>query len=171
MTTLTVNGKQQVYGGDRAKPLLWYLREELRLPGTRFGCGASLCGACTVHVDGTAVRSCSVTLGDLEGAAVKTIEGLTEEGPHPLQAAWIDLDVPQCGYCQSGQIMQAAALLARNEKPTDKDIDEAMSGNLCRCGTYLRIRAAIKQAAFGRQSESLFDAPPLRPVGAKAARS
>jgi isoquinoline 1-oxidoreductase alpha subunit len=159
MTKLTVNGAPQVYEGDPDQPLLWYLRDELGLTGTRFGCGASLCGACTVHVNGVATRSCCITLADLEGSTVKTIEGLTAEGPHPLQLAWIDLDVPQCGYCQSGQIMQAAALLAVNGKPSDADIDQAMSGNICRCGTYLRIRAAIKQVAFGRKSGGFFDVP------------
>jgi isoquinoline 1-oxidoreductase alpha subunit len=159
MTTLTVNGTRHVYNGDPARPLLWFLRDSLGLTGTRFGCGAALCGACTVHVNGEPRRSCSVTLGDLEDANVKTIEGLSAAGPHPLQVAWIDLDVPQCGYCQSGQLMQAAALLAVNSKPTDKDIDEAMSGNICRCGTYPRIRAAIKQVAYGKQPGGFF--PPL----------
>ena len=138
---------------------MWYLRDELGLTGTRFGCGAGLCGACTVHVDDRATRSCCITLGDLEGTQIRTIEGLTEEGPHRLQEAWIDLDVPQCGYCQSGQIMQAAALLAVNSTPNDRDIDEAMSGNICRCGTYPRIRTAIKQAAFGRQPGGFFKQP------------
>jgi isoquinoline 1-oxidoreductase subunit alpha len=157
MTTLTVNGTLHSYSGDPDQPLLWYLRDELGLMGTRFGCGAALCGACTVHVNAIATRSCSVTLADLEGASVKTIEGLTADGPHPLQLAWIDLDVPQCGYCQSGQIMQAAALLAVNERPSDAEIDEAMSGNICRCGTYPRIRAAIKQVAYGREPGGFFD--------------
>jgi isoquinoline 1-oxidoreductase subunit alpha len=162
VTTLTVNGTRHVYNGDPARPLLWYLRESLELLGTRFGCGVALCGACTVHVDGEPRRSCSVTLADLEGAAVTTIEGLAAHGPHPLQVAWIDLDVPQCGYCQSGQLMQAAALLAVNKKPTDEDIDEAMSGNICRCGTYPRIRAAIKQVAYGKQPGGFF--PPLERI-------
>lgn len=156
---LTVNGVSHAYDGDPEQPLLWYLRDELGLTGTRFGCGAGLCGACTVHVDGAATRSCCITLGELAGGAVKTIEGLTAEGPHPLQMAWIDLDVPQCGYCQSGQIMQAAALLAVNDKPSDRDIDEAMSGNICRCGTYPRIRAAIEQVARGSRSDGLFRTP------------
>jgi isoquinoline 1-oxidoreductase subunit alpha len=162
MTNMTINGVRHVYDGDPDLPLLWYLRDELGLRGTRFGCGASLCGACTVHVDGMATRACCVTLSDLEGASIKTIEGLTAEGPHPLQLAWIDLDVPQCGYCQPGQIMQAAALLAVKDKPSDADIDEAMSGNICRCGTYPRIRAAIKQAAFGRQAGGLFENAPSK---------
>jgi isoquinoline 1-oxidoreductase subunit alpha len=162
MTTLTVNGIRHVYNGDPARPLLWHLRESLELLGTRFGCGAALCGACTVHVNGESRRSCSVTLGDLEGAAVTTIEGLGAHAPHPLQVTWIDLEVPQCGYCQSGQLMQAAALLAVNKKPTDEDIDEAMSGNICRCGTYPRIRAAIKQVAYGKQPGSFF--PPLERI-------
>jgi isoquinoline 1-oxidoreductase alpha subunit len=162
VTTLTVNGTRHVYSGVPARPLLWYLRESLELLGTRFGCGAALCGACTVHVNGEPRRSCSVTLGDLEGAAITTIEGLGAHAPHPLQVAWIDLDVPQCGYCQSGQLMQAAALLAVNKKPTDEDIDEAMSGNICRCGTYPRIRAAIKQVAYGKQPGSFF--PPLERI-------
>lgn len=160
MIKLTINDVAHAYAGDRDLPLLWYLRDELGLTGTRFGCGASLCGCCTVHIDGSATRSCCITLGDLNGAAVTTIEGLSRAGPHPLQQAWIDLDVPQCGYCQSGQIMQAAALLAVNDKPTDTDIDEAMSGNLCRCGTYSRIRAAIKQVAFGPAP----DRPPEKPM-------
>lgn len=144
---LTVNGLERLITSSPDTPLLWVLRDELRLPGTRFGCGAGLCGCCTVHVNGAAVRSCSVAVGDLGGATITTIEGLAAGGLHPLQRAWIDLDVPQCGYCQSGQIMQAAMLLADKTNPTDADIDEAMSGNLCRCGTYSRIRAAIRLAA------------------------
>lgn len=147
MVELTVNRTLHRFEGDPDTPLLWYLRDELGLTGTRFGCGAALCGCCTVHVDGAATRSCSVTLGDLQGKSVATIEDLSANGLHPLQQAWIEFDVPQCGYCQSGQLMQAAALLAANGSPTDEDIDQAMSGNICRCGTYPRIRAAIKQAA------------------------
>jgi isoquinoline 1-oxidoreductase subunit alpha len=147
MIKLTVNEESRRFDGDPELPLLWYLRDELGLMGTRFGCGAALCGCCTVHVDGTAARACSITVGDLEGKAVSTIEALSANGLHPLQQAWLDLDVPQCGYCQSGQLMQAAALLTSNPTPSDSDIDEAMSGNICRCGTYPRIRAAIKQAA------------------------
>ena len=149
MTELTVNGTRHRFDGDPQTPLLWYLRDELALSGTRFGCGAGLCGCCTVHIDGAAARACAVAVGDIDGKAVTTIEGLGGNFLHPLQKAWIDLDVPQCGYCQSGQIMQAAALLAGNPAPTDPDIDDAMSGNICRCGTYPRIRAAIKAVASG----------------------
>lgn len=149
MIELAVNGVRHRFEGDPATPLLWFLRDELGLTGTRFGCGAGLCGCCTVHIGTDAARSCSVALSDLNGATITTIEGLGVDGLHPLQRAWIDHAVPQCGYCQSGQLMQAAALLAQKPHPTDADIDEAMSGNLCRCGTYPRIRAAIKQAASG----------------------
>ncbi len=149
MTELTVNGTRHRFDGDKLTPLLWYLRDELALSGTRFGCGAGLCGCCTVHIDGAAARACSVAVGDIDGKVVTTIEGLGGNVLHPLQKAWVQLDVPQCGYCQSGQIMQAAALLAGNPAPTDPDIDDAMSGNICRCGTYPRIRAAIKAVASG----------------------
>ncbi len=149
MIELVINGESHRFEGDPETPLLWVLRDELGLMGTRFGCGAALCGCCTVHVGAEAARSCSITVGDLAGKSVTTIEGLGQHGPHALQTAWIELDVPQCGYCQSGQIMQAAALLAATPHPTDSDIDDAMSGNICRCGTYPRIRAAIKQAAAG----------------------
>ena len=148
---LTVNGKPQTFNDDPDMPLLWYLRDGLRLTGTRFGCGAGLCGACTVHVNGQAVRSCQTRMGTLEAKTVLTIDALAEGGKlHPVQKAWIDHDVPQCGYCQSGQIMQAAALLKTTPNPTDAQIDAAMSGNICRCGTYQRIRAAIKAVAKGR---------------------
>ena len=148
---LTVNGKAQTYNDDPEMPLLWYLRDDLRLTGTRFGCGAGLCGACTVHVNGQAVRSCQTRMGTLESKTVLTIDALGEGGKlHPVQKAWIQHDVPQCGYCQSGQIMQAAALLKTTPNPTDAQIDAAMSGNICRCGTYQRIRAAIKTAAKER---------------------
>src|SRR5690349_8814081 len=130
-------------------PLLWALRDLLGLTGTKFGCGQALCGACTVHVDGTAVRACSTTLAEADGKSVTTIEGLSADGNHPVQKAWRAVSVPQCGYCQAGQIMQAAALLKDNPKPSDDDIDQAMFGNICRCGTYTRIRAAIKEAAKG----------------------
>jgi isoquinoline 1-oxidoreductase alpha subunit len=148
---LTVNGKPQTYNDDPDMPLLWYLRDDLRLTGTRFGCGAGLCGACTVHVNGQAVRSCQTRMGTLESKTVLTIDALAEGGKlHPVQQAWIKHDVPQCGYCQSGQMMQAAALLKTTPNPTDAQIDAAMSGNICRCGTYQRIRAAIKAAAKER---------------------
>jgi isoquinoline 1-oxidoreductase alpha subunit len=148
---LTVNGRPQTYNDDPDMPLLWYLRDDLRLTGTRFGCGAGLCGACTVHVNGQAVRSCQTRMGTLESKTVLTIDALAEGGKlHPVQQAWIKHDVPQCGYCQSGQIMQAAALLKTTPNPTDAQIDAAMSGNICRCGTYQRIRAAIKTAAKER---------------------
>jgi isoquinoline 1-oxidoreductase alpha subunit len=147
MTTLTVNGATLVTDADLDTPLLWVLRDELGLTGTKFGCGVAACGACTVHVAGEAARSCQVRLGDLWGE-VTTIEGLgTVQAPHALQAAWVRHQVAQCGYCQSGQIMQAADLLARNPAPTDAEIDDAMAGNLCRCGSYSRIRAAIHDAA------------------------
>lgn len=142
-----VNGVSRSYADDPSLPLLWYLRDHLDLPGTRYGCGMSLCGCCTVHVDGQAVRSCSVAVGDLEGKAVVTIEGLSAPLLHPLQVAWIKHAVSQCGYCQSGQIMQAAAFLAQQPEPSDAGIDAAMAGNLCRCGTYPRIRRAIRDAA------------------------
>ncbi len=147
MITLKVNGVQKSFPGDSEMPLLWYLRDVLGLTGTKFGCGVALCGSCTIHINGEAVRACVTPVKDAEGKADTTIEGLGENGLHPVQKAWIAADVPQCGYCQPGQIMQAAAVLKSNSKPSDKDIDEAMSGNICRCGTYQRIRAAIKAAA------------------------
>ena len=148
---LTVNGKPQTYENDPDMPLLWYLRDDLRLTGTRFGCGAGLCGACTVHVNGQAVRSCQTRMGTLESKTVLTIDALGEGGKlHAVQRAWIQHDVPQCGYCQSGQIMSAVALLKTTPNPTDAQIDSAMAGNICRCGTYQRIRAAIKTAAKER---------------------
>jgi len=145
--TLSVNGVRRTFDGDPTMPLLWFLRDELALTGTKYGCGAALCGACTVHVNGQPARACQRAMQTLEGAAVTTIEGLHADGEHPVQRAWREIDVPQCGFCQSGQIMQAAALLARTARPTDEDIDAAMNGHLCRCGTYPRIRAAIKAAA------------------------
>jgi isoquinoline 1-oxidoreductase alpha subunit len=150
MVNLTVNGKMQSYDGDPDMPLLWYLRDDLRLTGTRFGCGAGLCGACTVHVEGKAVRSCQTPMRTLESKKVVTIDGLSVNGTHRVQRAWVSLNVPQCGYCQSGQIMSAAALLTTTPNPTDQDIDRAMAGNICRCGTYQRIRAAIHTAAKER---------------------
>jgi isoquinoline 1-oxidoreductase subunit alpha len=147
MLTLHVNGAPYTFSGDPQMPLLWYLRDELGFTGTKFGCGVAACGACTVHLDGEAVRSCQTALADVAGKSVVTIEGLDPEGNHPVQKAWRALNVPQCGYCQAGQIMQAAALLKQSPHPTDADIDNAMFGNICRCGTYQRIRAAIKQAA------------------------
>ena len=147
MIKLIVNGKERTFDGDPGTPLLWYLRDELGLTGTKYGCGIAQCGACTVHLDGEAVRACIMGVGDAAGKKVTTIEGLSADGTHPLQEAWRAIDVSQCGYCQSGQIMQAAALLAATPKPSDRQIDEAMSANLCRCGTYTRIRAAIRQAA------------------------
>ena len=149
MATLIVNGTERRYDGDPDMPLLWYLRDELGFTGTKFGCGVAACGACTIHLDGTAVRACLTPVSAAEGLAVTTIEGLSADGNHPVQVAWRDLNVSQCGYCQSGQIMQAAALLKETPNPTDEAIDTAMTGNLCRCGTYPRIRAAIKQAAKG----------------------
>jgi isoquinoline 1-oxidoreductase subunit alpha len=149
-TNLNVNGSARSFDGDPDMPLLWYLRDDLRLIGTRFGCGAGLCGACTVHVDGQAVRSCQTLMKTLQNRRVVTIEGLSTDGSHPVQRAWATHNVAQCGYCQSGQIMQASALLRTTASPTDQDIDRAMAGNICRCGTYQRIRAAIKTAAKER---------------------
>jgi aerobic-type carbon monoxide dehydrogenase small subunit (CoxS/CutS family) len=149
MITLTVNGESRQYDGEGEMPLLWYLRDVLVLTGTKYACGKGLCGACTVHLNGQAIRSCTVEMSRLDGAAITTIEGLGAAGEHPLQIAWAAHNVPQCGYCQSGQIMQAAALLAENPNPDDQQIDDAMSGVICRCGTYQRIRAAISSAAGG----------------------
>ena len=147
MIQLTVNGKAIRFEGDPEMPLLWYLRDGLDLTGTKFGCGMGLCGACTVHVNGEATRSCLTTMQAADGKSVTTIEGLAIHGEHPLQTAWKACNVPQCGYCQSGQIMQAAAMLKSKPKPTDREIDDQMQGNICRCGTYQRIRQAIKMAA------------------------
>jgi isoquinoline 1-oxidoreductase subunit alpha len=146
-TTFTLNGQSKTVDVDPQMPLLWVLRDTLDLTGTKFGCGMALCGACTVHINGEAARSCSTPISSVQGKKVTTIEGLSADGSHPVQKAWIAEDVPQCGYCQSGQIMSAAALLAKKPKPTDADIDDAMSGNICRCGTYQRIRKAIHRAA------------------------
>lgn len=143
----TLNGKTQVAAVAPDMPLLWVLRDHLGLTGTKFGCGMALCGACTVHINGNATRSCVTLMSSVAGKNVTTIEGLSAEGSHPVQQAWIEADVPQCGYCQSGQIMAAAALLARKPRPSDADIDEVMRGNICRCGTYQTIRQAIHRAA------------------------
>jgi isoquinoline 1-oxidoreductase subunit alpha len=147
MIKLNVNGRDVEADVEDDTPLLWVLRDTLGLTGTKFGCGMALCGACTVHLDGAPVRSCVTPVTAVGGQKITTIEGLSANRSHPVQKAWLELDVPQCGYCQSGQIMSAAALLAQKPAPTDQDIDEAMSGNLCRCGTYQRIRAAIHRAA------------------------
>lgn len=149
MITLKINNQTHEFDGDPQMPLLWYLRDELSMKGTKYGCGMALCGACTVHVDGNATRSCRLPMVAVKDKTVTTIEGLHKNHEHPLQIAWAENDVPQCGYCQSGQIMQAASLLASTPSPDDKEIDQAMSGNICRCGTYPRIKKAIKQAAGG----------------------
>lgn len=148
-TTLTINGEVREVDVDPSSPLLWVIREQIGLTGTKFGCGVAQCGACTVHVNGEAVRSCSTSVGDVDGEAITTIEGLAPGADtlHALQAAWIEHQVPQCGYCQSGQLMSAAALLAENPAPTDAEIDAAMAGNICRCGMYQRIKTAIKSVA------------------------
>jgi isoquinoline 1-oxidoreductase alpha subunit len=145
--TFTLNGKAQTVDVSPDMPLLWVLRDTLNMTGTKFGCGMALCGACTVHMNGEATRSCITPISSVSGKKITTIEGLSADGSHPVQKAWIAEDVPQCGYCQSGQIMSAVALLAKKPKPTDADIDDAMSGNICRCGTYQRIRKAIHRAA------------------------
>jgi isoquinoline 1-oxidoreductase alpha subunit len=147
MIHLKVNRTDRAFDGDPQMPLLWYLRDELELMGTKFGCGVGLCGACTVMRNGKAIRSCVTVMQNCAGAEITTIEGLSRDGDHPVQRAWIRFNVPQCGYCQAGQIMQAAALISANHKPTDQDIEKTMAGNICRCGTYQRIRAAIKAAA------------------------
>lgn len=147
MISFHINGREIRSGAEADTPLLWVIRDEAGLTGTKFGCGIGMCGACTVHVGGRATRSCVTPISAVDGATITTIEGLSSDGNHPLQRAWIGLQVPQCGYCQSGQLMQAASLLADFPDPKDEDIDAVMSGNLCRCMTYRRIRAAIKQAA------------------------
>ena len=148
--SLKVNGKPTTVDAPPDMPLLWVLRDVLDLKGTKYGCGVGQCGACTVHYKGAAVKSCQLPVSGLQGAEITTIEGLSTDGSHPVQRAWDEIDVPQCGYCQAGQIMSAAALLARTPKPSDAQIDAAMDGNLCRCGTYLRIREAIRRAAAAR---------------------
>ncbi len=144
---LNINGKSQQIDVDPATPILWVLREHLNLVGTKFGCGIAQCGACTIHLNGVAVRSCQLPISSVGNQAIITIEGLSENGDHPVQKAWLEHDVPQCGYCQAGQIMTATALLASNPKPSDEEIEMAMTGNICRCGTYTRIKKAIKTAA------------------------
>jgi isoquinoline 1-oxidoreductase alpha subunit len=147
MIKLTINGQAHEVDVAGDTPLLWVLRDTLGLTGTKYGCGVALCGACTVHIDGAATRSCTMPVESVAGKAITTIEGLSANRSHPVQQAWMEIDVPQCGYCQSGQIMSAAALLAKNPSPSDADIDQAMTGNICRCGTYPRIRKAIHRAA------------------------
>jgi isoquinoline 1-oxidoreductase subunit alpha len=149
MVSVNVNGQERTFDGDASMPLMWYLRDELGLTGTKFGCGVALCGACTVHLNGEAIRSCSIPMSDVAGKKIVTIEGLDPKGEHPVQVAWRNLSVPQCGYCQAGQIMQAAALLAKTPAPTDEQIDTAMYGNICRCGCYQRIHSAVRAAAKG----------------------
>jgi isoquinoline 1-oxidoreductase alpha subunit len=149
MIKLTVNGREQSWDGDPSLPLLWYLRDEAGLTGTKYGCGQALCGSCTVHVGGQAARACVTAMQDVQGQQVVTIEGLHPTGDHPVQKAWRELDVPQCGFCQTGQIMQAAALLSENPRPSDQQIREQMAGNICRCGCYQRIEAAIRLASTG----------------------
>ena len=144
---LNINGKKQTVDVDPNTPLLWVLRDHLKMVGTKYGCGISQCGSCTVHLDGVAIRSCMVTVSAVGNQEITTIEGLSENGDHPLQKAWIEVDVPQCGYCQAGQIMTAAAFLKNNPAPTDEEIEMVMNGNICRCGTYSRIKKAIKMAA------------------------
>lgn len=146
---LNINGKKQTVDVDPNTPLLWVLRDHLKMVGTKYGCGISQCGSCTVHMDGVAIRSCMVTVSAVGNQEITTIEGLSENGDHPLQKAWIEVDVPQCGYCQAGQIMTAAAFLKNNPAPTDEEIEMVMNGNICRCGTYSRIKKAIKMAASG----------------------
>jgi isoquinoline 1-oxidoreductase subunit alpha len=149
MATITVNGVERQFDGDPDTPLLWFVRDELDLSGTKYGCGTGLCGACTVHLDGEAVRGCLTTVADADGKTVVTIEGLSDDGNHPVQVAWRDQNVPQCGFCQAGQIMTASALLAANPNPTDQEILDGMQGNICRCGCYQRIVTAVRQASTG----------------------
>lgn len=144
---LKINGKEHQYDVDPDTPLLWVLRDHAKMLGTKYGCGIAQCGACTIQLDGVAMRSCSLPISAVADKAITTIEGLSENGTHPLQEAWLEHDVPQCGYCQAGQIMSADALLKKNSNPSDEEIDNAMNGNICRCGTYIRIKAAIKTAA------------------------
>lgn len=171
---LIVNGRETMVDADPATPLLWVVRDVLHLTGTKYGCGVGMCGACTLHLNGKAIRSCITTLAEAANGKITTIEGLSPTGTHPLQMAWQDVDVPQCGYCQAGQIMSAAALLATKPRPTDTDINEAMDGNLCRCGTYLRIREAVHKAAAmmpaptaPKPVEKKKPSPPPKPAPAK----
>jgi len=156
---LTVNGKANSVDVPADMPLLWALRDVLNMKGTKFGCGGGFCGACTVHVDGRAVRSCQTPVSSAADKKITTIEGLSPDGTHAVQQAWLEIDVPQCGYCQAGQMMSASALLAKNSKPTDSDIDAAMNGNICRCGTYTRIRKAIHRAAVIATSQNSSQKP------------
>jgi isoquinoline 1-oxidoreductase alpha subunit len=144
---LNINGKEQEVDVDPSTPVLWVLRDHLNLVGTKYGCGIAQCGACTIHLNGTATRACMLTVSSVGNSEITTIEGLSEEGDHPVQKAWLEVDVPQCGYCQAGQIMTASALLDKNPNPTDEEIEMAMNGNICRCGTYTRIKKAVKLAA------------------------
>ncbi|MDF0706199.1 MAG: (2Fe-2S)-binding protein [Bacteroidota bacterium] len=148
--TLNINGKSHEVDADPSTPMLWVLRDHLNLVGTKYGCGIAQCGACTIHLEGTATRACMLTVASVGNQQVTTIEGLSEEGDHPVQKAWLEVDVPQCGYCQAGQIMTAAALLENNPNPTDNEIEMAMNGNICRCGTYTRIKKAVKLAASSK---------------------
>ena len=148
--TLNINGKSHEVEADPSTPMLWVLRDHLNLVGTKYGCGIAQCGACTIHLEGTATRACMLTVASVGNQQITTIEGLSEEGDHPVQKAWLEVDVPQCGYCQAGQIMTAAALLDKNPNPTDNEIEMAMNGNICRCGTYTRIKKAVKLAASSK---------------------
>jgi isoquinoline 1-oxidoreductase subunit alpha len=168
MIKFKVNGVSREFDGEPDMPLLWYLRDVLQLTGTKYGCGEGLCGACTVHVNGSAMRSCQLPMQSVSGKTVVTIEGLSAKADHPVQQAWRQANVPQCGYCQSGQIMQAAALLKQKPRPTDADIDSAMKGNICRCGTYQRIREAIKTAA---NKATASKPPAIKSAAAKTAKT
>ncbi|MGB4866478.1 MAG: (2Fe-2S)-binding protein [Hyphomicrobium sp.] len=149
MATVTINGKEHSFDGDPNMPLMWFIRDVAGLTGTKYGCGTGLCGSCTIHVDGVALRSCQTTMSEAAGKAVTTIEGLSADGNHPVQKAWREVNVPQCGFCQAGQIMQAAALLSKNKAPSDAEIVTEMAGNICRCGCYQRIHDAVRLAAGG----------------------
>jgi isoquinoline 1-oxidoreductase alpha subunit len=149
MVSVKINGKDYAYDGDPNMPLLWFIRDEASLTGTKYGCGTGLCGACTIHVDGTAARSCQITMSEAAGKAITTIEGLSPGGDHPVQKAWREVNVPQCGFCQAGQIMQAVSMLEKNKQPSDAEIEKEMSGNICRCGCYQRIHTAVRLAAGG----------------------